>query len=70
MLSLSFDSLSTKQQYISRTTVPAESWGSSNKTVGESVDDSVRNFDRLAAAAQKKSPGTLARDGAPMLLIQ
>src|SRR5690348_13054719 len=67
MLSLSCDSLSTKQQYMSPAVVPAESLGRSNKVVGESVDDSVRGFKRLAAAPQKKSPDRLSLAGAPML---
>jgi len=34
------------------------------------VDDSVGNLSRLVVLPQKKSPDTLSRDGAPMLLIQ
>ena len=70
MLSLSFDSLSTKQQYTSPTVVPALNDSKAKKTVGESVDDSVHNNARLAALGQKKSPDTLSHDGAPMLQIQ
>src|SRR3569833_480630 len=67
MLSLSCDSLSTKQQYMSQRVIPAESWGRFNKTVGDSVDDSVRNPARLAVPPQKKSPDRLSLAGAPML---
>jgi hypothetical protein len=70
MLSLSFDSLSTKQQYMSLTLVPALNDSNDKKTVGESVDDSVHNKARLAAPPQKKSPGMLSHVGAPMLQIQ
>ena len=44
MLSLSFDSLSTKQQYTGPTVVPALNDSNTKKTVGESVDDSVHKW--------------------------
>ena len=70
MLSLSFDSLSTKQQYTRLKVVPALNDSIRKIIVDESVDDWVQKRPRLADMPQKKSPDTLAHAGAPMFQIR
>jgi hypothetical protein len=65
MLRFSFEIRSTKQQYITRTVVPADSRRQHDKTVGDSVDKPVR-----LGAARKKEPrqaNELAWRGSPVL---
>src|SRR5690348_13515471 len=67
MLSLSFDSLSTKQQYMSPTVVPAQKEASAEKTVGDSVDDSVHNRRDSRQSLRKEPRQAFGLTGLSML---